>query len=144
MNLKNKVPSSRILALSIGVVYLWFGVLKFFSGSSPAEELAKNTIDVITFSLIPSDVSIILLAIWETLVGVLLITNFYNRTIIALALMHLTFTFTPLFIFPDQVFTNAPFQFTLLGQYIFKNVILIASLLTLYELIKPNLELEQS
>lgn len=142
MSFKNKVPSSRILALSIGAVYLWFGVLKFFSGTSPAEDLAKNTIEVITFHLIPSEVSIILLAIWETLVGVLLITNFYNRTIILLALVHLLFTFSPLFIFPDLVFIDAPFQFTLLGQYIFKNVILIAALITLYKLVTPTLKRE--
>lgn len=142
MKFKSSVSNNRILAVSIGAVYLWFGVLKFFSGSSPAEDLAKNTIDAITFQLIPSDVSIVLLAIWETLVGVLLITNFFNRTIITLALVHLLFTFTPLFIFPDQVFVDAPFQFTLLGQYIFKNVILIAALLTLYKLMKPAPQLE--
>jgi len=40
------------LRLSIGIIFLWFGMLKFFQGASPAEVLAINTIDKPTFSLL--------------------------------------------------------------------------------------------
>ena len=134
MNLKLNISNSRILTVSIGIAYLWFGALKYFPNQSPAEDLAKNTIDVLTFSLIPSNVSIILLAIWESLVGVLLILNIYKRVAILLAIVHMTLTFTPLFIFPEQMFINTPFQLTLVGQYIIKNIVIIVALFSLYNL----------
>ncbi len=121
----------RILEISIGIVYLWFGALKYFPGLSPAEELAKNTIDILTFGLIPSGISISLLAIWETLIGVLLIFNIYKRIAIYIAIIHLILTFTPLILFMPLSFTRPPFAFTLLGQYIVKNIAYIAALLVL-------------
>ena len=134
MNLKLNISNNRILTVSIGIAYLWFGTLKYFPNQSPAEDLAKNTIDVLTFSLIPSNVSIILLAIWESLVGVLLIMNIYKRVAILLAIVHMTLTFTPLFLFPEQMFINTPFQLTLVGQYIIKNIVIIVALFSLYNL----------
>ncbi|MEW7279678.1 doxx family protein [Aquimarina sp. 2201CG1-2-11] len=132
MNLK-RVSSSRFLTFSIGLVYLWFGVLKYFPNTSHAEKLAKNTIDILTFGLVPPDVSIILLAISETIIGLLLIFNIRRQLTISLALIHMLFTFAPLFLFPEESFSNSPLVFTLLGQYIFKNIIIIGALLTLYK-----------
>lgn len=142
MNLKLNISNNRILTVSIGIAYLWFGILKYFPNQSPAEDLAKNTIDVLTFSLIPSNISIILLAIWESLVGVFLIMNIYKRIAILLAIVHMTFTFTPLFIFPEQMFINTPFQLTLVGQYIIKNIVILVALFSLYKLpaINPKLD----
>jgi len=134
MNPKKQISNRQSLAISIGLVYLWFGVLKFFPGLSPADDLAKNTIDWLTFSLISPNLSIILLAIWETAVGLLLIVNIYRRPIIILALVHIAFTFTPLFIFHEQSFTNFPYGLTMLGQYIVKNIIIAGALFSLYEL----------
>ncbi len=138
MNLKKQLLDNHILAISIGLVYIWFGGLKFFPEFSPAENLAKNTIDMISFGIIPSNVSIILLAIWETAVGFLLILNIYRKQTIVIALVHMIFTFTPMFFFPEQSFSEAPMGFTLVGQYIFKNIIIISALLTLYKLPMPK------
>lgn len=137
MKKNEQITGCRFLAISIGLVYLWFGVLKFFPHLSPAEDLAKNTITILTVGLIPPNVSIILLAIWETVIGVFLILNIYRRPIIILALVHLLFTFTPLMFFPKDSF-NLPFVFTLLGQYIFKNLIIIAALIILYNNTLPK------
>lgn len=134
MNFRKQISSNHILAISIGLVYLWFGVLKFFPQLSPAETLAKNTIDLLTFGIIPGNISIILLAIWETLVGILLIFNLYRKQAIIIALVHMVFTFTPLFLFPNQSFSDLPVGFSLVGQYIFKNIIIISALITLYRL----------
>ncbi|WP_197062596.1 DoxX family protein [Muricauda sp. MAR_2010_75] len=119
------------MAISIGLVYLWFGMLKFFPDLSPAEGLAKSTIHVLTFGLIPDNVSIILLALWETGIGIFLIFNVARKTVTMFALVHIVFTFTPLMFFPDQVFNEGPLYLTLLGQYIIKNLIIIAALLSL-------------
>lgn len=136
MNLKHQTSSNRLLAVSIGFVFLWFGILKFFPSLSPAENVAKKTIDALTFNLIPSSTSIILLAIWESLIGVLLMLNLYSQIAIIIALVHLVFTFLPFLVFPSECFKVAPFQLTLLGQYILKNIILISALLTLYNTYK--------
>ncbi|WP_242528074.1 hypothetical protein [Allomuricauda sp. CAU 1633] len=119
------------MAISIGLVYLWFGMLKFFPDLSPAEGFAKSTIHVLTFGLIPDEVSIVLLALWETWIGVFLIFNVARRTVVLLALVHIIFTFTPLLFFPDQVFNEGPLYLTLLGQYIIKNLVIIAALVSL-------------
>lgn len=128
---KSRIKTNHFLAISIGLVYLWFGILKYFPQASPAEELAKETIAILTLGLIPATISIKLLAIWETSVGLLFLLNIYRREAIWLALVHMICTFTPFLFFPDQSFTEAPFCFTLVGQYIFKNIIIIAALLQL-------------
>lgn len=133
MKIKERIMKNHILAITIGLVYLWFGALKFFNHLSPAEDLAKNTINVLTFGYIPSNISIILLALWETIIGVFLILNIYRKPVIILALVHLVFTFTPLMFFPTQSFNHSFVVFTLLGQYIFKNIVFVGALLTLYK-----------
>ena len=132
MNIRKNILHNHVLAISIGIVYIWFGGLKFFPGLSPAEGLAKNTIDLLTFGYIPSDVSIVLLAVWETVIGVLFILNIYRRTAIIVTLTHLAFTFSPLLLFPEQSFNELPVGRTLLGQYILKNIIIVGALFTLY------------
>lgn len=141
MTLKQRIFSNHFLAISIGIVYFWFGLLKFFPELSPAEELASSTISLLTFNLIPSKVSIMLLALWESLIGLFLILNIFRQSIIVITLVHMVFTFSPLFFFPELGFVHAPFQFTLLGQYIFKNIIIIGALLTLYKMPKTKTKL---
>ncbi len=121
------------LSFSIGIVYLWFGALKFFPHLSPAEDLAKNTIQLLTFKLVPSETAIITLAIWETVLGILFIANCCRKVAIIAAFIHMLGTFTPLFLFPDQSFTVNAFSFTLLGQYILKNLIIVGALGILYQ-----------
>jgi uncharacterized membrane protein YkgB len=43
---RHGVPFIRI---SLGIVFLWFGVLKFIPGMSPAEHLAGQTIERLSF-----------------------------------------------------------------------------------------------
>ena len=130
--MKSKTKNS-LLAISVGLVYLWFGTLKFFPNLSPAEGLAKNTIHELTFGLIPDNVSIILLAIWEVGIGLFLILNLWRRGTVFFALVHMVFTFAPLLFFPNETFNDGPLYLTLLGQYIIKNLIIIAALLILWE-----------
>jgi len=108
-------------------------MLKFFPEQSPAEDLAKSTIDVMTMRVIPKEVSIILLALWETVVGLMLILNIYRKKVLILAFVHMVCTFAPFFMFVQEAFTSS-FSFTLLGQYIFKNIVIIAGIWTLYKL----------
>lgn len=107
-NISIKFKNHDILSITIGIVYLWFGALKFIPGYSPAEQLAADVIQFITFGLIPQDVAIILLAVFEVILGLALIFRQYNKVIIFLTLGHISCTFLPLFIFPDKSFKNFP------------------------------------
>ncbi|MCB0373457.1 MAG: hypothetical protein KDD31_10640 [Muricauda sp.] len=124
---------NRWMVIAIGFVYLWFGALKFVPHLSPAEDLAKNTIHRLTLGLLDDQVSIILLAIWEVGLGILMLANLYRRTAVIIAMAHMVLTFTPFLFFPDAVFGPGPFSLTLVGQYIVKNVIILAALVSIYE-----------
>ncbi len=126
-----KMARFSIVPVSIGLVYLWFGALKFFSGVSPAETLAKNTIHHLTAGILLPDLSIYLLALWETAIGILLIFNLWYRFALKLAFVHIIFTFSPFLFFPDLMWSDIPFGLTLLGQYIVKNIIILGILLVL-------------
>jgi uncharacterized membrane protein YphA (DoxX/SURF4 family) len=115
------------LRISLGIVFLWFGVLKFFPGLSPATGIATATIERLTFGLIQPEVSIILLAIWETLIGLGLITGLFLRLTLFLLFTQMLGTMTPLILFPEETFIVFPFVPTLEGQYIIKNLVLISA-----------------
>lgn len=138
MNFRRKLVNNHIIAVTVGIIYLWFGALKFFPGLSPAEELAIDTISQLTFFQIPSKISITLLAIWETLLGLVFLINIYRLFTIRVAYVHLALTFSPFLLFPELTFENPPFGFSLLGQYIAKNIILVAALITLAKLTKAK------
>jgi uncharacterized membrane protein YkgB len=125
--------SLSILRISIGIIYIWFGALKFFPGYSPAEDLAIKTIDKLTFSLIPVPVNIILLATWECTIGVLLLAGKWVRTTLVFLFLHMACTFTPLLFFPADSFKYVPYGFTLVGQYIMKNIIIICAAVIIWQ-----------
>jgi len=116
-----------LLRLSLGAVFLWFGVLKFFPDLSPAESLAGNTIEKLTFGVISAGTAVVILATWETLIGLGLLLGVWLRATLALLWLQMLGTVTPLFLFPDACFTHVPYAPTLEGQYIIKNVVLISA-----------------
>ncbi|MCS7261677.1 MAG: DoxX family membrane protein [Anaerolineae bacterium] len=116
-----------LLRISLGVVFFWFGILKFFPGISPAQDLAVRTIHILTFGLIPDHISIILLAAWETLIGVGLISGIFMRATLLLLWLQMLGAMTPLFLLPQDAFTHIPYAPTLEGQYIIKNLVLISA-----------------
>lgn len=119
------------LRISIGVIYIWFGGLKFFPGMSPAEELATSTIGVLTFGLIPSNIALIMLATFEVLIGVLLTTGLFLRFTILLLIGQMIGTMSPIFLFPEIVFSSFPLSLTIEGQYVFKNFVIISAALVI-------------
>jgi uncharacterized membrane protein YphA (DoxX/SURF4 family) len=116
-----------LLRVSLGIVFFWFGVLKFFPGLSSAQGLATRTIDLLTFGMIPPEVSIVMLALWECLIGLGLLFGVYMRATLLLLYLQMIGTITPVFFFPQEVFTYFPYAPTLEGQYIIKNIVLISA-----------------
>jgi uncharacterized membrane protein YphA (DoxX/SURF4 family) len=118
------VPTLRI---ALGVVFLWFGVLKFFPNLSPAELLAARTIEQLTFGVVKPDVSLPVLAAWESIIGIGLILGRGLRGVLFLLAVQMLGTLTPLLLFPGETFQVFPFVPTLEGQYIIKNIVLMGA-----------------
>ena len=111
-----------VLRIGLGIVFFWFGLLKFFPGLSPAEGLVRNTIYFIN-----PDLFLPVLAAWETLIGIGLIWGKYMRLTLLLLFLQMPGTALPIFILPDVVWTHFPYGLTLEGQYIVKNLVLIGA-----------------
>lgn len=116
-----------LLRISLGLVFLWFGVLKFFPDLSPAQGLAGRTIETLTFGIVQPELSLPVLAAWEVLIGVGLVTGRFIRVTLLLLLLQMFGTITPLFLFPTETFTQFPYAPTLEGQYIIKNIVLVSA-----------------
>jgi uncharacterized membrane protein YkgB len=118
------VPAVRI---ALGIVFLWFGVLKFFPNLSPAELLAARTIELLTLGTVKPDISLPVLAAWESVIGIGLILGRWLRGILFLLAVQLAGTFTPLVLLPEETWSVFPIVPTLEGQYIIKNIVLIGA-----------------
>ncbi|MFC6667852.1 DoxX family membrane protein [Deinococcus radiopugnans] len=117
-----------LLRLALGVVFLWFGAQKFFPGVSVAQDLATDTISVLTLGTVGPQVSLPVLATWECLIGLgLLSGRFLPATL--LLLVQMAGTFAPLILFPGETFKIVPWVPNLEGQYIIKNLVLAAAAL---------------
>lgn len=116
-----------LLRISLGIIFLWFGVLKFFPGLSPAQELAMATVGQLSFGLVSPTVAIYVLAAWESLIGLGLIAGVFMRGTLLLLFLQMIDTIMPIFLFPGVVFARVPYAPTLEGQYIIKNLVLISA-----------------
>ena len=119
--------SITLLRIGLGIVFFWFGILKFFPSLSPAQELATQTIFDLSFGVVPPTISLPVLAAWECLIGLGLISGLFTRATLLLLWLQMAGTITPLFLYPTEVFTHLPFAPTLEGQYIIKNIVLICA-----------------
>lgn len=113
-----------LLRGSLGVIFVWFGALKFFDGLSPAEPLVRHT--VYWFN---PDTFIPILGAWEVLIGVGLLYRPLIRGAIFLLFLQMPGTMLPLVLLPEVCFTVIPLGLTLEGQYIVKNLVLISAAL---------------
>lgn len=111
-----------LLRIGLGVIFVWFGALKLVPGLSPAEELVRNTIYFVS-----PDLFIPILAIWEVVIGIGLITGLFMRTTLLLLFLQMPGTALPLVLLPDVCFTAFPYGLTLEGQYIIKNLVLVSA-----------------
>ncbi len=116
-----------LLRVSVGVVFFWFGFLKLFPGVSPAEDLAGRTISLMTFDMVPQSISVPLLGLWESLIGLGLISGRFLRATLALLFLQMPGTVVPLFVFPGETFQSVPLVLTMEGQYIVKNLVLVSA-----------------
>jgi uncharacterized membrane protein YkgB len=120
-----------LLRVALGIVFLWFGALKFAPGLSPAEQLAGRTIEALTGGLVPTSVALPVLALWESAIGLGLLAGRWMRAVLLLLFVQMLGTITPLALFPAETWSQFPIAPTLEGQYIIKNVVLVAAAIVL-------------
>ena len=111
------------LRYSLGIVFIWFGILKPF-GISPAQELVAHTVYWASPTwFVP------LLGWWEVLIGICFLYKPLVRVAILLMAVQMVGTMLPLFLLPEVVYAGSVFHLTLEGQYIVKNIVLIGAAL---------------
>ncbi|MFN8442117.1 MAG: DoxX family protein [Caldilineaceae bacterium] len=115
-----------LMRVALGIVFFWFGALKIIPGLSPAEDLVRKTIYFIDPNLF-----LPILALWEMVIGIGLMTGLFMRITLLLLFLQMPGTALPLLILPEVCYTVFPFGLTLEGQYIVKNLALISSAIVL-------------
>lgn len=115
-----EVYSIDLMRAALAIVYIWFGALKII-GVSPATDLVAKT--VLWFR---PEIFIPALGFFEVLIGFGLLLKRFIPITIVLQLGHMLATIIPFFILESVCFKAFPFEPTLEGQYIIKNVVLLA------------------
>ncbi|GAB2632014.1 DoxX family protein [Kribbella swartbergensis] len=116
--------SVDILRVSLGLVFLGFGVLKFFPGASPAEALVMRTVDALTLGIVAGRNAVLLTALMECFIGLTLVTGKFLRTGLLVLGVSLVGIMSPLVLFFGDLFPGTP---TLEAQYVLKDVVLAAA-----------------
>lgn len=115
-----------LLRISLGLVFLLFGTLKFFPGLSPAEDLVVRTVGARSFGLLPGQVGLVMVAGLEVFIGLTLLSGRWLLPgLVAIGLASVGF-FAPLLLFAREMFAGGP---TLEAQYALKDLILVAAAL---------------
>ena len=114
--------ATLIMRISLGIVFVWFGLLKVI-GLSLVYDLASQVV-----YWLPSEVFVPIFGVWEVAIGAGLILGKALRMILSLLFIQLAGTFLVLVIRPDAAFQGGnPFLLTTEGEFVIKNLVLIAA-----------------
>jgi len=119
--------SVALLRIALGGIFLGFGLLKFFPGLSPAAALAEQTFGILTFGLVPAAVARVLIAILECAIGLCFLTGKGLRVGVWLLGLQLLGALSPLLLLAGELFSGPHRAPSLEGQYVIKDVVLIAA-----------------
>jgi len=115
------------LRIGLAIVYFWFGFIKFFPGWSPGEALAGKTMNTLSLGALSPEGALMLLAVWESFIGIGLLINKWQRFVLISLMFQMIGTLSVFVIYPEDTFIVFPFALSLVGQYIFKNLIFISA-----------------
>jgi len=125
------LPFARI---ALFIVFFWFGILKLFdlSPATPlAEALTAHTVGLQYFTMLFKGLSLL-----ECAIGVLFLIPKATRIVIPLLFIHMAVVCAPLALVPQNVWTKFLVP-TLEGQYIIKNVVVVAVAIGIAAQTKP-------
>lgn len=121
-----------LLRISLGVVFLWFGLLKIFD-VSPVSGLVANTI-----YWFDPDVVVPALGAFEVFVGACLVAGRLMRIALPLLVLQMAGTFMVLVLLPDVAFRDRnPFLLTVEGEFVVKNLVLLSAALVIGSRLAP-------
>lgn len=123
--------NSWINRASLFIIYFWFGLLKLIS-RSPAEALVTNLHRMTIGRFIRIQCFLVALGFIECAIGILWLVPKFTKWAIVVFFSQMITTFLPLFIMRDQTWSAFP-VLSLSGQYILKNIVLVACALTIYK-----------
>ena len=129
----------RTLRISLGIIFIWFGVLKPL-GLSPAEPLVIATVRWLP--LFDGELWVIIIGWWEVAIGLAFLFRRTVRVAIALLVLQMVGTFMPLILLPEVTFQAGHFPYgpTMEGQYIIKNLLIISAALVVGGTVRGNEE----
>lgn len=116
------------------IVFFWFGLLKVV-GASPAEPLVIDLMKV-TIPFITAEHFMLLLGVYEMLIGLTFLVPRLERLAILLLFPHLIVTAAPLALLPEMTWGGSMIP-TLTGQYIIKNVLIVATAIGIAAHLEP-------
>jgi len=119
--------SILLLRISMGLVFIGFGFLKFFNGISPIQSLATRTTTVLTMGVFSGHSAMVLVASLECVIGLCFLTGMFLRVGVWLLAMQMFGAMSPLLIYPAELFPGPMHAPSLAAQYIIKDIILIAA-----------------
>lgn len=132
----------RFARCAFFVVFFWFGILKVFS-LSPANPLVADLLER-TLPGLSFDTFIVAFGVFEMIIGILFIIPRLERLAIGLLAIHMITTAMPLFLLPAVAWQGTLVP-TLEGQYIIKNLALIALAMAIAGKLRPfNFELHKA
>ncbi|MEK7185425.1 MAG: hypothetical protein AAB726_02275 [Patescibacteria group bacterium] len=122
-----KMLGMPVARLALCVVFFWFGILKVV-GASPANQLVTDLFNASMPSFINMGVDqfIFCLGLYEMAIGIAFLVPRLERLAIFLLLPHLFVTAAPLALLKTITWQSV-FIPTLEGQYIIKNLLIIAT-----------------
>ncbi len=125
----------KALRFSLAIVFIWFGMLKIVN-YSPATALVTETVYWFNPSwFIP------FLGWWEVVIGFCFLSRRLIRVGIALLLPQMIGTFLPLVLLPQITFQQGNYLLpTLEGQYIIKNLVIIAAAMVIGATVRKHHE----
>ena len=118
--------SLPLLRISLGVVFIWFGLLKV-ADATPVGDLVAGTVPWFDRSwFVPA------LGAVEAILGVALLVGRLLTAVCAVLAAHLAGTFLVLIMQPQLAFQHGnPLLLTTVGEFVVKNVVLISAALVL-------------
>jgi putative oxidoreductase len=110
------------LRVSIGLVFVWFGLLKVLDVSPVSDLLARTVYWLDPDFVVPA------LGAFEIVVGAMLILNRWLRLALALFAGQMIGTFLVFLIVPEVAFRDGnPLLLTVEGEFVIKNLVLLAA-----------------
>lgn len=122
---------------ALAIVYTWFGLLKIL-WKSPAEELVTRLYNLTLKPVVSIEFFLPAFGLMECMIGLLWLFPKYTRIAFWAMIIHMVATFLPVVMLPDMTWQSF-MTLTLIGQYIFKNLVMLAAAYFVYALSKTNI-----